>query len=344
MARQNNFNLLRLVLALLVMVAHAPELLDGDRHRELLTQLFHTLSFGELAVNGFFLLSGYLIVQSWDHAPDPVLFLRKRVLRIYPGFIVASLVSVYLVGPLGAEPARYFAELSTAKVLLALPILHAPMIPPVFDGMPYARVNGSMWTIAREFVCYLAVLALGLTIGLRNRRVWLALACTGFAAWLYAAYGLPMRWTVQMILTEPVVRLGSLFLAGGCFYLYRDSYRFTARGAVIAIAALLPLMFSRQLAQPGLALFGGYLLFYFAMRPMRWTGAFNRLPDISYGIYLYGWPVQMLLLWYLPGHSPWILLALAILVVVPVATLSWYAVEQPMLKLKKVRSARPATA
>jgi peptidoglycan/LPS O-acetylase OafA/YrhL len=332
--RQNNFNLLRLVLALLVMLSHAPELQDGDRRRELLTQVFHTLSFGELAVDGFFLLSGYLIVQSWQGAPVAGVFLRKRILRIFPGFIVASLVCVYLVGPLGADSERYFRELSTAKVLLALPVLHAPVIPPVFDGLPYARVNGSMWTIALEFVCYLGVLAMGMAGAIRNRRVWLALTLAGFALCLVGRSGLPLRWTVHMVTTHPLIRLGSVFGAGGCFYLYRDVFRYTPRGAVIAAVVLAALMFSPPLAQVAVASFGGYLLFYFALRPLPFTALVNRLPDISYGIYLYGWPAQMLVLWYLPGHSPWLLLALALAVVLPLALLSCWLVEQPAMRYK----------
>lgn len=340
----NNFNLLRLLLALLVLLSHAPELQDGDRHRELLTQLFHTLSFGELAVDGFFLLSGYLIVQSWDLDPVPLQFLRKRVLRIYPGFIVASLVCVYIVAPLGADAARYFRELSTATVALCLAILHGPITPPVFEGLPEPQVNGSMWTIMREFACYLAVMMLGLSGGIRRRGVWLALTVTGFAAYLYASFGLPVPFApLGQLLNDPILRLGSLFFAGGCFYLYRDCYRFTRRGALVSAVVLLALMFSRRYAELGLATFGGYLLFYFAFRPMWLTESFNRLPDISYGVYLYGWPVQTLLVAYLPPLSPWLKLGLACLIVLPLSVLSCYLVEQPLLKLKNVRR-RAATA
>lgn len=339
---QNNFNLLRLVLALLVLLSHAPELQDGDRHRELLTQLFHTLSFGELAVDGFFLLSGYLIVQSWDREPLPLLFLKKRVLRIYPGFIVASLVCIYIVAPLGADPARYFSELSTAKVALGLAILHGPIIPPVFDGLPYPQVNGAMWTIMREFACYLAVLLMGVSGVLRRRAVWLALTLTGFGLYLYASFGLPMSWAAGLLLKDPIVRLGSLFFAGGCFYLYRDLYRFTPRAALVAGVVLLAAMFSPRYAEPALAVFGGYLLFYFAFKPLPFTATFNRLPDVSYGVYLYGWPVQTLLVYHLPPLSPWLMLVLACLIVLPLSVLSCYLVEQPLLKLKHAR--RPLAA
>lgn len=336
--RQNNFNLLRLLLALLVLLSHAAELQDGDRHRELLTQLFHTLSFGELAVDGFFLLSGYLIVQSWDHAPVPVVFLRKRVLRLYPGFVVASLVCVFVVAPIGADVTQYFRELSAASVALSIAILHGPIIPPVFQQLPNPQVNGAMWTIMREFACYLAVLLVGLSGGIRRCHVWLAMTLLGFAAYLFASFRLPPLWApLQALLADPIVRLASLFFAGGCFYLYRGHYRFTPRGALIAGCVLIAAMFSRRYAELALATCGGYLLFYFAFKPIPLIANFNKLPDISYGVYLYGWPVQTLLLWYLPPQSPWLMFGLACLVVLPVGLTSWYLVEQPLLRLKETR-------
>ncbi|TWI61505.1 peptidoglycan/LPS O-acetylase OafA/YrhL [Pseudoduganella lurida] len=344
-ARRNNFNLLRLVLALLVLLSHAAELQDGTRQREPLTRLFHTLSFGELAVDGFFLLSGYLIVQSWDSAPAAWTFLRKRVLRIYPGFLVASLVCVFLVAPLGSDPVRYFAELSGLKVLLAMAVLHGPILPPVFDGLPYPQVNGAMWTIMREFACYLGVLGMGLAGGIRRRRVWLALTVAALLTHLATRYGLPITWTpLRLLLGDPIVRLASLFLAGGCFYLYRERCRFTPVGAVLAGCVLGVAMFSPRWAELALATCGGYLLFYAALTPLPVLAGFNRLPDISYGVYLYGWPVQTLLVWYLPPLSPWHMFLLAGAAVLPLALLSWYLVEQPLLRLKPgaPRKAHPA--
>ena len=90
----NNLDLLRLVFASFVLLSHSFELADGSRSREPLTRLFHTTSFGGLGVDFFFILSGFLITMSWDKNPHALSFLKKRILRIYPAYMAAFLVSV----------------------------------------------------------------------------------------------------------------------------------------------------------------------------------------------------------------------------------------------------------
>src|ERR1700740_34366 len=93
-SRNHQFDLLRIIFATLVLLSHAPEITDGNASRE----LFHRftgapMTFGTLGVDGCFILSGYLIVQSWLGDPELINFLRKRVLRIVPGYLVAVVLS-----------------------------------------------------------------------------------------------------------------------------------------------------------------------------------------------------------------------------------------------------------
>lgn len=325
--RQNNFNFLRLLFALLVLLSHAPELVDGNRSRELLTQTFGTISFGEFAVDGFFLLSGYLIVQSWHSTPDVWLFLQKRVLRIYPGFIIASLVCALIVGPIASKATAYWSAASIGQFVWGIALLQEPAIAPVFQGTPYPAVNGSMWTISLEFYCYLAVLALGVMGAINRRRIWLFATAIIFAVLAGQKLG--------YVSPGALLRLASFFFAGGCFYLYRDRIRFTRKAAIAAAVVLAVAMFSWRGAELALAIFGGYLLFYFALTPNAALSGFNKLPDVSYGVYLYGWPVQKLWLWYFPGMSPWVHFMLSSAVCLLLGAVSWYAVEKPFLKLKQ---------
>jgi peptidoglycan/LPS O-acetylase OafA/YrhL len=323
--RENNFNLIRLLLALLVIFGHSPELIDGNRHREWLTRIFGTVSFGELAVDGFFLLSGYLIMQSWDSQPQAWAFLKKRLLRIYPGFIVASVTCAFIVGPLASVPSQYFGAFDAAGFMTGLLLLDIPVVPPVFEGSPYANINGAMWTISREFSCYLFVLIAGVTGALRLRHF-----CLGVTALLFAV----LAWFKLKNIPVMDMRLASFFLSGACYYRYREHIKFHGGIAAALAAAVAVCMFSWRGAELAMASIGGYVLLYLAGKRSATLSHFNRLPDVSYGVYLYGWPIQKLLLWYCPSLSPWALSGLAATAALVAGTFSWYLVEKPALRFK----------
>ena len=114
----NNFGVLRLFFAALVIISHSPELIDGNRSRELLTRLFGTLSFGEVAVDGFFLVSGYFITISFAERPDSYSYLTKRVFRIVPGYIIAFCVCIIIIAPLAGHSGLLFQNLVTMCFLI----------------------------------------------------------------------------------------------------------------------------------------------------------------------------------------------------------------------------------
>jgi peptidoglycan/LPS O-acetylase OafA/YrhL len=326
--RQNNFNLVRLTLAVLVLLSHAPELIDGNRSRELLTRIFGTLSFGELAVDGFFLLSGYLIVQSWEMQPAAWPFLKKRLLRIYPGFIVATMVCAFCIGPLAAEPSSYFSALNLPALVTHMLFLQKPAVPEVFAGLPHPGINGSMWTIAAEFTCYLSVLALGAVGALTRRRLILVLALA------LCVIGVKHRLSGEQI---QGMRLAMLFATGAVHYLYRDRIRMHGGLAAVALCVVTVCMFSWRLSELAVTFVGGYTLLYVAGKRSARLSQFNRLPDVSYGVYLYGWPIQKLLIWYVPAISPWSLFALSVVCSLFAGTVSWYLIEEPALRFKGPR-------
>ena len=314
------------MLAVMVVLGHSPELIDGDRHREWLTLIFGTISLGELAVDAFFLLSGYLIVQSWNAQPSVLHFLLKRVARIYPGFIVATLLCGFIVGPLASTPADYFRSFDLLKFFQQMLLLNVPAIPPVFAGTFYPLVNGSLWTISKEFTCYMGVLILGASGMFRSRYAWLAVAAACFATFI-----------LMKIFKRPVgdLRLFIFFLNGACFYQFRAQIRFRPVFFLVAVALVLIGMFSWRGAEMVLATAGAYLLFYLGNIQSAFLFRFNRLPDVSYGIYLYAWPVQKMLLWHEPGLSSMALFGLAAFVSTVAGVCSWYLVEKPVLRYRE---------
>lgn len=339
-AHKNNFNFFRLLFASLVLLSHAPELIDGNRSRELLTRLFGSLSFGELSVDGFFLLSGYLIVKSWAKEPHALKYMQKRILRIYPAFIVASIIGAFVVGPLGAIPSEYFAQFRIWSFIKGTLFLQSTITPTVFAGQSNPAVNSSMWTIFYEFQCYLLVMVLGMLGAVKQRRVWLGLSIClllASAAHRFGYWPLNGDHPAVIPVARNLLRLATVFFVGGCFYLFREKIKFDAKLAMIAAMILVAGMFWASAAEIFLAIFGGYLLFYLGFRPIAALRQFNRLPDISYGLYLYGWPVQKLLLWYWPNLSPWALFPLSLAASAAMGFISWHLVEKPSLKLKGYR-------
>lgn len=325
---KNNFNLLRLIFASLVIVAHVPELQDGNNNNEILTRIFGTISFGELAVDSFFVLSGFLIVKSWQDRPSIATFLLSRILRIYPGFIFASLLCALVVGPVYGL-ASYFQNFDLMRFGIGLARLHLAGIPEVFSNTPSPVLNGAMWSIAIEFECYLLVLACGLVGVLGRPRIWLLLFLICTAIHIANKVGvLNTRFDLH-------IRCVMAFMAGGCFYLYRNLVAWRSGVAWISLMLFAVFLFVRPLAELAVCIFFGYAILYYAMAGTSFLG-FNNYPDISYGVYLYAWPINKIILWHFPMINVYLAIVVVFALSVFAGTVSSFLVESPFLKLKKL--------
>ncbi|MEO7247459.1 MAG: acyltransferase [Novosphingobium sp.] len=338
-SHKNSFGFLRLLFAALVIVSHTPELVDGNRSRELLTRLFGTISFGEFAVDCFFVVSGYLIAGSFITHPDFLTFLRKRVARIYPAFLVSSFLAIVVAAPLSGTRWSTIVAAAVSNVGRAL-LLQSPRVPEVFAGSHHAVLNGAVWTISFEFGCYLLIAVLGVLGAFRSPKLVAALACACFLLQdgvqtvafhaQYSALHLPDQ--LYFVLVDGF-RLSGVFLVGTSFYLWRNSISFSAMGAAISLLSLTACLRILPLAEPGLALFGGYIIFAFA----GWgkSGLISRINnrnDVSYGLYLYAWPIEKLLIFFAPG-LPTIALGLATLIIAAAfGAASWFVIEKPVLQ------------
>jgi len=340
--RSNGIGALRLFFASLVIVSHSPEMLDGSLRREPLFNLFGTLSSGDLAVDAFFLISGYLIAASFAASTSVVSYFRKRVLRIYPAFVVCSLLCVFLVAPLAGADLGALRPAEWGRLGYRLLMLKSPEVAGAFQGLPYPALNGSAWTISYEFRCYILAAALGLAGLYRRGGRWaflgltvamvavnlvLALAAPGLKApdWLVATFGEPHQQA----------RLTTAFMIGACFWLFNGELALRLRYAVAAALALVGLMFVPALAETALFLLGGYVLFWIAFKAT-WKPlhTINAKDDVSYGVYLYAWPIGALLIWFWRDIPPPLLALLTFLGALACGLASWLAVEKPAMRWK----------
>ena len=348
--RRNNFDFLRFFFASLVIFSHSYLLLtpDGNQIEPLSRATHMKMNFGSLAVVCFFAISGFLITQSWQRAPRRGDFFQKRALRIYPGWVVALLFCVFIFGPiLRPDHSLQLGNPMTFSFLSQL-VLHDPgqlKLLPGIDG----PVNGSTWTIPFELMCYIMVGALGLAGLFRRPTLLLVLALMlvlGMSFWpvsalrqvFHPAGGSPH---------QPYYRIeyAACFLSGALFFLFRD--RIPHSPWLLAAAALLVGLTLGDLPLAGLFFVvlptaGFYALFYLAFLPLGPFYAWAKHGDFSYGVYLYAYPLQRLLIagqthHYRLSHATlflfaWVLACLA-------AVLSWRLVERPALRLKP----RPAS-
>lgn len=329
----NNYNLLRFVFASLVIVSHAIEIKFGNRDNEILTRIFGTLSFGELAVDSFFILSGFLISKSWIERPDIAFYLKSRILRIYPGFIASSLLCTFIVGPLYSD-STYYDNLNFFRYIKSIVLLSEPSTNGLFLGSFHPVMNGSVWSIFIEFCCYTLLLIFGISKLLSKRYPWILLTVCVIA--VYALDRLHILNTGWIYL---YVRCTMFFCAGCCFYLYKDSLTWNKKYAISAAIAAALFMFNSIIAEIALAFFWGYSIIYFANNGSNFLN-FNKLPDISYGIYLYAWPVNKVIYQEAPEINPYLCMVVTLALSICIATISWYAIERPFLSLKK-KSFRP---
>lgn len=332
----------------MVLFAHAPDWADGNLSRELLARILHSqyttqYTLGSLGVDGFFLLSGFLIVGSWRSDPEFLNYLRKRVLRIVPGYLVAMLISTIAVGILAPGISHFFRHLNR-HYWESLLILDGPITPPVFPGGHVTGVNMPVWTIPYEFRCYLVVAFWGI-LGLFRRPVlWVvATAVLLFLVVFPALTGPAESWHALYYLTgQPpqIARLGAAFFVGGSFSLFRGRIPFRPWFAAISVAVVIAVgAFASAQFEPAVLVFGGYLLFFLGQAKGVRLDWMKHVPDISYGVYLYGGPVEALWIWYHAGGSPWMTALASVLICYPLGWLSWHMVERPMLQLKRRASA-----
>jgi peptidoglycan/LPS O-acetylase OafA/YrhL len=335
-----NFDTLRLCFALFVLVSHSWELRDGSRIREPLTRLLHSsVSLADMAVDGFFVLSGFLITASWFRAGSGFTFLNRRLSRIVPGFLVAYAVSVLVIGAAFSDEPNYFRALDLKSVLLSAIALQPPPSPPVFHGSYFPVVNGAMWTISYEFRCYLLT-ALAGALGLLRPKLAVGMLLLLLPLSLLRGKMLALSlglggWNQSFGYIPDLIRLVAFYVAGTVAYLYRKELLLSGRNIAIVFILLVV-----SLAVPFL---------YRVLGPICWSllsvnialGAktgfklWRPAVDISFGTYLYGWPIQKMVISFVPGIAPELLFLVSGLLALGAGFLSWHTVEKWFLKRRR---------
>ncbi|USK68315.1 acyltransferase family protein [Peribacillus asahii] len=329
--RNNNFDIIRFLSALLVVFTHSYALTLGHERTEPLKLLTNQQStLGKLAVLIFFISSGFLITQSYDRSKDIVKFIKARILRIFPALIVIALLSVFFLGPiLTTYPLRsYFTNHDTYNYLRVILLWDIPYnLPGVFEGNPWGPVvNGSLWTLFYEFACYIIVAVLGIVGWLSKKHLLLCLfVITNVLSFLFVGNFLD---------------LFNGFAAGALLYIFRNKIKISGNYAICSVILISLGTFTNYFLEI-FTLFGSYLVIYLAFTPIINFSRFGKYGDFSYGIYIYGFPIQQLIVSFQIGAvEPMANFIISLPFILLMAVLSWHFVEKKALMFKKQKSMR----
>lgn len=333
----NSFNLVRLAAALAVLISHSFSLQTGLGSSEPLAAST-PFTLGQHAVNAFFVISGLTLSHSLQRNPSLAQYAWARFLRIFPALFAFGLFFAFVLGPLftSLRWIDYFTDAHTWLYPVAVLVQFARAVPPheIFSSGPYAEAaNEPLWTIKYEIAAYIGQ-AILFRFGLLNRTSSLFLALAVVLGIFVLAAPSPngqdgVYWLYQL------GRYGFCFLLGVIFYHFRERLSLSPL-LLILPATLVLLLAGTKLAAVGYAIFVAHMVLVAGATSYGVFTSFSRKSDLSYGAYIYGWPVQQSLIALVPGIAVAPLVFFSLAIVPLFALASWNLVEKPALRLKRL--------
>ena len=328
----NNFDLLRLLLAFMVIYGHTPAFYSNKKWFDPFTWLLGSSYAGHLAVSVFFLLSGLFVTESIRRSNSVLDFSIRRFLRIYPGLLLCLMFTVFFVGSAFTSLSLfdYFRNPSTWSYLTNNLRLSNDMqwhLPGVFSDSKHG-VNGSLWTLPGEvrlYVCVAFIFALGALDRTFSALIAIGLVTYGFVHQMFPGFA------VSQALGEHAL----LFGLGASFSILK---RFIPLSLVASIAivtlayALRPYSIYPFFAEAAFA----FACLYVFSRP--WVNRLRLPGDYSYGVYLYGFPIQQVVAHSFPDTPLFIGMLTSCALAFLLAMLSWHFCEKPANNLGRTTS------
>ncbi|MBT2763309.1 acyltransferase [Paenibacillus sp. ISL-20] len=351
--KDNFFDLLRFVLAIAVIFSHSFILLKGQSNGEdPLTSISNNqISMGTLAVNCFFVVSGFLIMQSLTSNSSYIKYFLNRFLRIFPAFFTSLFLVSIIIGPLISSFSikDYFAINNSGPLEFIFKNMsfnifgYSWTVRDAFVNNPFpGSANGSMWTLKHEFALYLILPLLNYFLIVKFRKLFLimtfVLTLLSIVNILYDYKLLNLvgdyYWVLSINEYTNFIRLAPYFMIGSLLYLYRDRVVISHR-LIILCLILIIVGFKAGLLNIVLMFTIPYILI--AVSVSIKFSVFRKYGDFSYGMYIYAFPIQQLLS-YLWGD--WLnvpsFFVLSTSITLITAIISWHFIEKRAMKLKNI--------
>ena len=313
--RSNNLNLVKFIAALFVIISHAYPLCKGAEYNDILSDLSrNSIAFGSLAVAIFFMSSGFFVTKSLLKSKDSKKYLHNRFIRIFPPLWFTLLVCIVVCGLFFSTYSlgKYFLSSDFFKYCLNFILIPIHNLPGVFMNNIYPGVvNGPLWTLPIEFVCYL-VLLLAYKLNLVNKKSYKYVALLFIVAFVgINLIPLSIKGYIQPCF---------LFFWGSFYWIYRDKITMKNTYFLISLVAFV-LLIVLGYGHVASFLFVPYLTLYIAFCLPQCNNRLASLGNLSYDIYLCGWPIQQMIISLFGGSM---LVGMNILISIPLSILVGY--------------------
>lgn len=336
MSRENNFDAVRLIAAAAVIYGHAHPLTQSPE------VVVMGNSVQALAVKVFFALSGFLVTTSWQRNPNPISYLQKRALRLFPGLILLLVLTVFLLGPLLTKHSmqKYFSDASTWRYFFYNIFLNPNYsLGGLFSGNPYPNaVNGSLWSLPVEFFMYLLMPCILIIsrIGGNSALFSFFTFCLAAASLWALRSGMPLPTEVYYGSSlSSILDVAPYFFIGATFAVSKF-HKILNPGTALFLVAIAVFF------QPSSAIAKELMLYFVLPISVLSLGISStpilnragRFGDFSYGLYLYGFVVQQVFLLFNPEQAALANTLWSLAVSLILAAVSWHLVEKRALRMK----------
>jgi peptidoglycan/LPS O-acetylase OafA/YrhL len=329
--KNNNLNLLRLIAAFFVLFEHSFAISGKQNPINFLSE-----GFGSLGVKIFFVVSGFLIVSSWNSSPKVLPFIWRRILRIFPALIVVVLIAAYILGPIlsNLQLKEYLQSPGTSFYLMNIALFPVFALPGVLETAPVPHaINGSLWTLPLEVMLYVTVLAIGFFSKINKSRYSL------FLAGYIALYMMAKVSTTNFVYYGTDWRLfviyGLYFYVGGYFSVIK--YQGNLNINLITLSFFVTVVASTYhsaLSDIVQAASISYIVLTFGLSSSKWGTWINQKGDFSYGFYIYAFPIQQIIFSCFKWKGMFFYILICSTLTLLCAAISWFFIEKKMLSLK----------
>jgi peptidoglycan/LPS O-acetylase OafA/YrhL len=329
-SKSNNFGLLRILAASLVIFSHSFDLLKKPEPLAGLSN--HLFSGGSLAVDAFFVLSGFLITASFINGSE-IKFISNRVLRIFPALAVACVFTVFVAAPFQtaswadfvfSAPSLDYIKQNTLYIISGV----SYVLPGAYESNPFpSSVNGSLWTLQYELSVYVVIFVMGV-LGCLKDKILFITALVGLL-FIYIGFGRDAFFLTHGAINAELPIL--CFFIGSLFYVFRASFELSFK--VLAIFLFIFYLSEGGLTKVAFGFTLAYIVLFFSLHPFFYIPRFDFKNDYSYGMYVYAFPIQQAII-ALGVTSPLLLFVITFGLTSIVSALSWHFVERPALDLR----------